>query len=48
VSVPVLFYMPRISPASTSTMHYNENPILSLITCAICLATRHNDLHVRS
>jgi hypothetical protein len=46
MSVPALLYMPPISPASTSSMHYHGNLIPSLLTCAIWLA-RHNDLHVR-
>jgi hypothetical protein len=28
-------------------MHYDGNPIPSLLTCTICLA-RHNNLHVQS
>jgi hypothetical protein len=39
--------MPQISPASTSSMHYDGNQIPSLLTCTIFLAG-HNDLYAQS
>jgi hypothetical protein len=44
---PVLLCMLQISPALISSMHYDGNPIPSLLTCTIYLA-RHNDLCVWS